>query len=262
MNGAFYIGATGLRSEQQALDVVANNIANINTPAFKRAQVRFSELVGASGADPKDGSTSAAPAAAAADALAGVKADASPRVFTQGALQPTGQSLDLAVSGDGFIELLGAGGQTMLWRGGTLKVNADGYLASADANLPLKAMISVPTGATNLVIDSSGQVQATLAGAAQPAVIGQVDLVVPKDADAVEDVGGQLYKAPTNARLVSVAPGNEGAGTLVQGSLEQSNVQLTDEMVTMLLIQRAYAANAQVVQAGDQLMSIANGLRR
>jgi len=263
MNGAFYIGATGLRSEQQALDVVANNIANMNTPAFKRAQVRFSELVGAATVDPKDGTVpSAAVAAAAADALAGVKADASPRVFTQGALQPTGQSLDLAISGDGFIELMGAGGQTSLWRGGTLKVNADGYLAAADADLPLKAMISVPTGATNLVIDSGGQVHATLPGAAQPAVIGQVDLVMPKDADAVEAVGGELYRAPTNARLTSVAPGDEGAGTLVQGSLEQSNVQLTDEMVTMLLIQRAYAANAQVVQAGDQLMSIANGLRR
>ncbi len=261
MNGAFYIGATGLRSEQQALDVVANNIANINTPAFKRAQVRFSELVG--GAAAKDGSSGASPwAVSGADALAGVAADASPRVFTQGDLKTTSQTMDLAISGDGFIELMGAGGQTMLWRGGTLKVNADGYLAAADSNLPLKAMISVPTGSTNLVIDASGQVSATASGASQSSVLGQIDLVMPKDLGAIEATDGELYKAQTDARLTSVAPGEEGAGSLVQGSLESSNVQLTDEMVTMLLVQRAYAANAQVVQAGDQLMAIANGLRR
>lgn len=260
MNGAFYIGATGLRSEQQALDVVANNVANINTPAFKRAQVRFAELVG--GAPVKGPADAALLPVSGADALAGVAADASPRMFAQGDLKPTGQSMDLAISGDGFIELMGAGGQTMLWRGGTLKVNADGYLAAADSDLPLKALISVPAGATNLVIDASGQVRATAPGAAQSSVLGRIDLVMPKDMAGLEASGGQLYKAQADARLTAVAPGDEGAGSLVQGSLESSNVQLTDEMVAMLLIQRAYAANAQVVQAGDQLMGIANGLRR
>jgi flagellar basal-body rod protein FlgG len=268
MNGAFYIGATGLRSEQQALDVVANNIANINTPAFKRAQVRFSELVGgtsteASGANGSRAGGAAGPwSVSAVDTLAGVSADASPRVFTQGQLTTTGQTMDLAISGDGFIELLGAGGQTMLWRGGTLQVNSDGYLAASDSGFPLKAQISVPTGATNMVINAAGQVSATLPGASQPSVLGQIDLVMPKDVNAIEDTGAELYKAQSDTQLMSVAPGQEGAGTLVQGSVESSNVQLTDEMVNMLMIQRAYAANAQVVQAGDQLMSIANGLRR
>lgn len=261
MNGAFYIGATGLRSEQQALDVIANNIANINTPAFKRTQVRFSELVGSNPADPSQEAAALGPAQLS-DTLSGVKADASARIFTQGELRPTSQAMDLAISGDGFIELMGAGGQTMLWRGGTLKVNADGYLAAADNGLPLKSMISTPAGATGIVIDPNGQVHASLSGATQPSVIGQIDLVVPKDMASVEAVGGQLYKTAADARLISTQPGEEGSGTLVQGSLEASNVQLTDEMVTMLLIQRAYAANAQVVQAGDQLMGIANSLRR
>jgi flagellar basal-body rod protein FlgG len=253
MNGAFYIAATGLQSEQTALDVIANNIANINTPGFKRSQARFSELV-----SPLDKSLSPA-GPQAADALSGVMSDASARVFTQGILQQTNNSTDIAINGDGFIELLGAGGQTMLWRGGTLKVNSDGNLAASN-DMPLKAQISVPAGFTALTIDQSGRVTATVQGATQ--AIGQIDLLMPKDPSQLKDMGSGLYQAATGAQVVSVAPGEEGGGVIVQGQIEGSNVQLSDEMVTLMLIQRAYAANAQVVQAGDQLMGIANGLKR
>ena len=255
MNNAFYIAATGLRSEQQALDVIAHNIANVNTTGFKRSQVQFSQMMGVPEADASGG------AAVTPSVGAGVRVDGSSPTFTQGDLHPTGQALDLAIDGDGFIELMGPGGQTMLWRGGSLKVNADGYLASAN-DMPLKAMISVPAGTTQLTIDAGGQVRAQSAAGGSGSVIGQIDLVVPKDLTDLRAVSGGLFRTSTEARLTSAQPGQEGAGSLVQGSLESSNVQLSDEMVTLLLVQRAYAANAQVVQAGDQLMSIANGLRR
>ncbi|HEX8669708.1 MAG TPA: flagellar hook-basal body protein [Allosphingosinicella sp.] len=254
MNGAFYIGATGLQAQQRALDVVANNITNMNTAAFKRAEVRFSELVGPSRAadDPALSSVAAA-------SLLGVAADGSAKVFAQGELRETGSPMDLAIAGDGFIELLGPAGETVLWRGGALKVNEDGFLAASNG-LPLKAMISVPTEATGLAIDRSGEVRASVPGATEAESIGRIELVTVKDASALTGIDGGLYKASSDADIVP--PGEESAAAIVQGSLELSNVELSEEMVALMMMQRAYAASAQIVQAGDQLMGIANGLKR
>ncbi|HEY0302460.1 MAG TPA: flagellar hook-basal body protein [Rhizomicrobium sp.] len=255
MNGAFYIGAIGLDAQQRALDVVANNIANINTVGFKRSAVRFSELV--------------APARDAADlpmalrdrgaSLDGATMVATPRVWGQGDLRPTGQMFDVAIQGDGFIELMGPAGRRLLWRGGTLRVNEDGYLATADGTV-LRAMISVPQGAGALGIAPDGTVSAAIDGAAGQ--LGQIDLVMARAPDMLVEDGNGYYEAADDGGVVSVRPGEEGGGILVQGSLEGSNTLLADEMTNLLLLQRAFAANAQVVQAGDQLMSIVNGLRR
>ena len=257
MNGAFYIGATGLEAGQRALDIVANNIANVNTPAFKRSQVRFSELLGA----PSVGGDPSFVRADTSFGMEGVLAQASSRIFTQGDLRQTGNAQDIAIQGDGFIELLGPGGQSLLWRGGTLKVNVDGYLAAANG-MPLKAMIAAPTGASSIAITPDGKVEALVGADPSPVVIGQVDIVKSKDVTGLTAAGEGLYKPASNLDLVSLSPGEEGAGVFVQGSIETSNVQLADEMVTLLLMQRAFSANAQVVQAGDQLMSIANSLKR
>lgn len=257
MNGAFYIGATGLQSQQRALEVVANNIANLNTPGFKRSEVRFAELLTmgapASDLDPM--------AAAGLEPLSGVSISASPRNFVQGDLRETGGAMDLAISGEGFIELLGPAGQTMLWRGGGLKINEDGYLAAANG-MPLKAMLSAPTGAAGVTIDREGQVRAVMGEDGQTADMGRIDLVMVKDMAGLTALDGGLYTAASETGLMTVAPGEEGGGVFVQGSVESSNVQLSEEMVTLMLMQRAFAANAQVLQAGDQLMAIANGLRR
>lgn len=257
MNGAFYIGAIGLDAQQQALDAVANNVANVNTTAFKRQMVQFSELV-TSARDTQDGTASANNPIAG---FAGVAVTGTPRDWTQGALNQTGQPLDLAIQGDGFLQVLGPSGQTMLWRGGTLEVNAQGYLATTNGTT-LQAMISVPQGAQNLTISSTGAVTAQVNGSSEPRQLGQLDIAMVKDPSGLVDEGGGYYETADAGDSYAVTPGSEGSGTLVQGSLETSNVQLTDEMINVLLAQRAYGASAQVVQAGDQLMSIVNSLRR
>lgn len=252
MNGAFYIGATGLNSQQRALEVVAGNVANMNTPAFKRAKVSFSQLVATGGAlDPQVGPQP--------QSLAGVAVDSGERVFTQGDIKSTGGPMDLAIQGEGFIELLGPGGETLLWRGGTLNVGEDGFLA-AQNGLPLKAMVSVPYEAGELTIDRAGEVRIQSGDRAE--TIGRIELVRANDVSGLEQVADGLYRPKDDAQLIGVGAGEDGAGVLVQGALEASNVELSEEMVLLLLMQRAYAANAQVVQAGDQLMAIANGLRR
>ncbi|HEY9219054.1 MAG TPA: flagellar hook-basal body protein [Phenylobacterium sp.] len=252
MNGAFFIGATGLRAQQGALDVVASNIANINTPAFKRSQVRFAQLLGAAPPDIEVGP-------AGMESLGGVALDDKTRVFAQGDLRQTGDPMALAINGEGFIELLGPEGRIELWRGGTLKVNQDGFLA-AQNGMPLRAMISVPAETTKLEIDRSGVVSATSDAGIEE--IGRIELVRARDVSDLQAIDDGLFEVSDEANLFGSPAGEEGAGVIVQGSIETSNVQLSDEMVMLLLMQRAYAANAQVVQAGDQLMAIANGLRR
>lgn len=260
MNGVFQIGATGLHAQDRALGVIANNITNMNTAGFKRSGVHFSEMIGPHlPADPATAGA-AANASPGTEGLFGVSSEQSTRIFSDGELRPTGNPLDLAIQGEGFIELVGADGQTMLWRGGTLRVNEDGFLAGA-GGLQLKSAISVPEGATAITIDATGEVKAVVPGETEARSIGKIDLVLVRNLEGLTAQDGGLYRAAVDSDVVAADPGERG-GQFVQGSVELSNVELTDEMVQMMMIQRAYAASAQVVQAGDQLMAIANGLKR
>lgn len=250
MDGAFYIGAIGMDAQQRALEVVANNIANINTVGFKRSTVRFAELT----------ALQHSPAQRAdLGNLAGVAVAATSRVWTTGDLKQTGQPLDLAINGEGFIEVLGPAGQSLLWRGGTLRVSSDGFLTASDG-ATLRSMISIPEGASDLLISTTGVVTANVDGESRQ--LGQIELVNCRNTEDLIAIGSGYYLAPDAAETAAGQAGDVGVGRLVQGALESSNVQLTDEMLALLLMQRAYAANAQVVQAGDQLMQIVNGLRR
>ena len=257
MNGAFYVGAIGLQAQQRALDVISNNIANINTPAFKRSDVRFSSMLATRGDPDNPPATLQAPFAAS-----GVTATAMPTMDEIGEIATTGRPMDIAIGGRGFVELMGANGQTLLWRGGALKVREDGLLAAADSGLALKASISLPSDAVSIQVDPDGTVRALTSSDAAPVEIGQIDLVSVDDGNGLSPLGGGLYQAADDGKLKSARPGEDGLGGIVQGSIERSNVELTTEMVQLMLIQRSYSANAQMVQAADQLMAIANGLRR
>lgn len=257
MSSGFYVGAIGLGAQQRALDVIANNIANVNTPGFKRDQLRFHDLI----ATRTDPDTVAADLGRTSDTSGGVTISATPMLNESGAIERTGRSMDVAIEGHGFIELMGPGGQTMLWRGGGLKVNEEGLLAAANG-MALRAGISVPQDATALVIAPDGRVHARVPDSAEPVELGQIELVRLDDVASVERVDGGIYRVRDATQLASTGPGEDGLGTLAQGAIERSNAALTDEMVQLMMVQRAYAANAQIVQAADQLMSIANGLRR
>ncbi|MEA3016503.1 MAG: flagellar basal-body rod protein FlgG [Sphingomonadales bacterium] len=257
MNGAFQIGAVGLNAQQRALEVLANNITNVNTAGFRRSTIRFSEVL----ATRSDGTPLAADLGESIVTTAGVRSDTIFSINEPGSIQRTGRPLDFAIEGDGFVELMGPGGQTLLWRGGTLRVGEDGALQSA-AGLPLKAAITVPADASSIAIGADGVVRALGAEGGEPIEIGQIMLVRLSDESAVERLDGGVYRVEDPSRLTEARPGEDGSGTLVQGAIEGSNVELSSEMVQLLMVQRAYAANAQIVQAADQLMAIANGLRR
>ncbi len=257
MNGAFYVGATGLEVQQRNLEAIAQNVANVNTNGYKRVEMRFAELVNQR-APSSDVSPLARPAA---DTSAGIAVTGVGRIFAQGELRQTDRPFDLAISGDGFLEVLGPGGQTYLWRGGTLKIGADGVLETIDG-LPLKALIDIPQDVSDIRIERDGRVRALAPGSTDFTELGQLEVVMPDDVTQLDVVDKGYYRAPEAVTLRSFAPGESGKGVFIQGSLEASNVELTNELVALMLAQRAYGANAQVVQAGDQLMAIANGLRR
>lgn len=187
MSDAFYVGAIGLHAQQQALDGIANNIANVNTPAFKRAQLRFSDMV----AMRPEAETVAV--ARPTDIATGVALDSQFMLNEQGTLNRTGQAMDLAINGRGFIELMGPGGQSLLWRGGALKVNADGLLATSHG-LALRGGITVPADATAIEVGRDGVVRATVPDSAASVELGQTQLVKLDDPGAVDRLDGGLYR--------------------------------------------------------------------
>jgi len=256
MNGAFYIAGVGLDTQQSALDTLANNIANLNTSGFKRSQVQFSELVNASARE----ADSQAARPVSETGLAGVAMISQMALAEQGDLERTDQALDLALDGAGFIEVLGENGQRLLWRGGRLQVNADGFLAASNGMM-LASQINIPDAAIDLRIDSEGQVSA-LFDDGEPETLGEIDLLRLRSPEGVTRLDGGFYRIVDKSSVENASADSEGMGVFVQGSLERSNVELNREMVEMMIVQRAYAANAQIVQAADQMSSIANNLRR
>jgi flagellar basal-body rod protein FlgG len=257
MSSALEVAAVGMRAQQGALDAIANNISNINTPAFKRSELRFSELVDRR---PVDG-VAAQKNGLQTDTLAGVEWRARPLIEKQGQIEATGNTRDIAIAGRGFIELAGPGGRSLLWRGGSIRILEDGALATSSGYL-LKAAITVPTNATEIRIERNGKVTALLPQPEGETEIGQINLVIAADTGRIERLEGGVFAVTDFGELIEAAPGDEGFGSLVQASLESSNVDLNAEMINLLISQRAYAANAQVVRAADELYGIANGLRR
>lgn len=254
MNGAFEVGAAALRAEQRALEIHANNVANVNTPTFKRVEPRFAEVLA------RNGEGIESTAGASQPSFGGVRVIPSEMLFTQGTIKATGNPLDLAVDGRGLIELMGTGGETLLWRGGRLRVNDDGLLATAEG-VALRAAITVPGDAEGISIGTDGVVNALVSGG-ETVEIGQIGLVRTESEFGLERLDSGLYRAIDGTKLSDANPGEDGAGTLVQGSAEQSNVELSTEMVSMLMVQRAFAADAQIIQAADQFASITNDLKR
>lgn len=257
MNGAFEVGAVALRSQQRALEALAHNVANVNTPSFKRNDVQFAEIVNSPSAPAVTETQSLA--LEAAPTSGGVRMATRAMISEQGELRP-GTSLDVAIDGSGFIELMGPDGQSLLWRGGRLAVDRNGYLAAA-GGATLHTLIAVPDDLTDLAIGRDGVVSGK-DGAGTEVELGQILLVrVESDMD-IEHLDSGLFRVKDGARTIETVPGEDGAGSIAQGMVEGSNVEMTAAMVEMLMLQRAYAATAQVVQAADQIASITNNLKR
>jgi len=265
MLDAMNIAATGMRTQQLNVDTIANNLANVNTTGFKKSRVNFVDLV-AHGAD--------APALAAAGAAAlpgldtvqrsgaGVAVTDVDRVFDGAVAQKTGGTYDLAISGDGFFEVALADGSKAFTRGGSFKVNADGLLTTATGEV-LQPEISIPPSAQGVAIAADGKVSVFTPSSAAPVEAGRLDMVRFPNAGTLTSLGNGLYRSSdTSGEPIAGHGGEDGMGTVQQGYLEGSNVKMVDEMVNLMVAQRAYEASVKVVQAADDMMGMVNNLRK
>lgn len=266
MNDALYIGATGMQAQQLNVDTIANNLVNLNTPGFKKARVSFTDLMAIDAANLegvlRGREAGMGPLASLQGVGAGVGVASLGKMFDQGLLASTGSMWDVGIQGDGFLAVNLADGSTGYARGGTLKVNRDGLLATGSGQ-PLKPGIAIPADATALAIAADGTVQVSVPTQTAPLAVGQIQVARFSNPSGLVALGDGLYKASQDSgEAMAGLAGQDGLGTLRQGYLEGSNVKMVDEMVNLMVAQRSYEANAKVVQASDELLGLVNNLRK
>jgi len=259
MNDSMYIAATGMQMQQASVDTIANNLANVSTPGFKKARVSFQDLVY------RDLGAARGAEAAAAPALwqgSGVGMAGIVKSFAGGELKPTGQALDFAIRGDGFFEVTAADGSPAFTRGGSLVVDREGYLSTSDG-YQLRPAIQVGSDVRDLSVSAAGIVTARLAGQSAPTELGRLELARFADTAGLVAMGGNLYRpSEASGDAIYGAAGEGGLGTVAQGFLEGSNVSLVDEMVSLMVAQRAYESSVKVIQASDEMLAMSNNLRK
>ncbi len=245
---ALWISNTGLNAEQTRIDLIANNMANINTVGFKFQDAFSQEILNG---DAAEGGLMPS----------GVSVRATQRNFSSGQLNFTGNSMDLAIKGDGFFQVSMADDSIAYTKAGDLAVDAEGYIATKNGER-LYPNIQLPDNTVQVNVSNTGAVTALRSDGTQVAV-GQIELARFINPNGLEAMGNGLYKpTPASGAAIVDVPGSQGLGNVMQGFLEGSNVELANEMIKMIMTQRAYELNARVIQAADQMMGIANGIKR
>ena len=265
MQDALQIAATGMQAQQLHVDTIANNLANVATTGFKRARVSFHDLV-TRVADASIAGTgqagSAAMQAPMMQAGVGVGVASVSRQFDGGELRKTDSMYDLAIAGEGFVEVSMPDGTRAFTRGGVLRVNGDGLLATGSGQ-PLAGAIAVPDNMETLLIDAEGRVQAKVRGQSQPVDLGTLSLARFMAPGALAVGGDGLYRATEQSGdAIGGRAGEDGLGVFRQGHLEGSNVKMVDEMVGLMVAQRAYEASVNVARAADEMLGMVNNLRK
>jgi flagellar basal-body rod protein FlgG len=261
-----YTAATGMDAMQTKLDVIANNLANINTTAFKKDRANFEDLLYRNDVYPGTLDANQLPAPTGTQVGLGTRVQSTQKDFRQGAIQDTGRELDLAIEGNGFLQVLDPLTQTTLFtRSGNLDINADGTLVigSAQTGRPLEPPITIPPNTSAVQITPNGQVLTRQPGELQFTQIGQMQLAQFINPDGLAKVGENLYQqTDASSAAIPSDPGTDGLGTVRQRALEASNVEPVQELIDLITTQRGFELNSQAVQAGDQLMQLIANLRR
>ena len=256
------IGATGMLAQQLNVEVISNNIANMNTTAYQRRRAEFQDLLYQNqrrvGADSSDQNTIVP---AGVQVGLGVKTAAVYRIGEQGNLTRTENPLDLAINGEGFFQVTLPNGETSYTRAGALQLDGEGDLVTADG-YTVEPGITVPANTVDISINPSGQVQASIDGQAAPQNLGQIELArFPNDAGLLA-VGDNLFlETPASGAPQTAAAGTEGFGTIEQGFLETSNVNVVEEITKLISAQRAYEMNSKVIETSDQMMGTMSQIR-
>jgi flagellar basal-body rod protein FlgG len=259
---ALDIASTGMQAQQTNVEVISNNLANMTTAGFKRQRAEFQDLIYQNlrrvGSNSSDNGTVVP---SGAQVGLGVKTAAIYRINEQGNLQQTSNTLDMAIQGNGYFQVTLPSGETAYTRDGTFGLAADGTIVTADGYI-VEPGIQVPSNATNVTVNTSGQVQATIAGQTAPQTVGQLTLATFPNPAGLDSQGSNLFmQSAASGNPVTGNPGNPGFGSVMQGFIETSNVNVVTEVTNLITAQRAYEMNSKVITTSDDMLSTLTKLR-
>jgi flagellar basal-body rod protein FlgG len=251
---SLWIAKSGLEAQQLNVDVISNNLANVSTNGFKRARPVFDDLLYQTLLQPGAQASQLTQYPTGLQLGAGVATVATARIMTQGNLVQTGNSLDLAINGRAFFQILLPDGTIAYTRDGSFQIDSQGQIVTATGN-PLQPALTIPPDALTVTIGTDGTVSVTQPGAAAPTQIGTIQLADFVNPPGLQNRGGNLYleTASSGPPLVN-DPGTNGLGVLNQGFIETSNVSVTEELVNLITAQRAFEINSRAIQTSDQML--------
>lgn len=254
MMPALWVSKTGLEAQDLNLTTVSNNLANVSTIGFKKDRAVFEDLLYQIQRQPGANSSADTRLPSGLQLGTGVRTAGTQKIFTTGSLQLTDQPLDMAINGRGFFQIMMPDGTIGYTRDGTFHINDEGVVVNVNG-YPLEPQITIPELTNQLTISKDGIVQATIFGDPAPQELGQIETVDFINPAGLQAVGGNLFyeTVASGAPLVGV-PSEEGYGSVEQGALENSNVEVVDELVKMITVQRAYEMNSKVVSTADQML--------
>ncbi|EPE2678660.1 flagellar basal-body rod protein FlgG [Vibrio alginolyticus] len=254
MHSALWVSKTGMAAQDTKMTAISNNLANVNTVGFKRDRVVFEDLFYSIQRQPGAQVDQVNELPSGIQLGSGVRVVGTQKVFTQGKPQTTGQKFDLAVKGQGFFQIENSDGQIMYTRNGQFHVNSEGLMVNSQG-LPLEPQIQIPDNAASFSVGVDGTVTTTTADDPTPQQLGQITLAKFINPAGLEAMGGNLFReTEASGPADELIAGADGVGSIKQGELEGSNVQVVEEMVDMITTQRAYEMNAKVVSAADDML--------
>lgn len=260
---AMWTAATGMTAQQLNVDTIANNLANVNTNAFKRSRAEFADLLYQVQRMPGTNASNVGVFPVGIQIGAGVRPVTVAKEWQQGNMRQTNNELDMAIDGAGFFQVMRPDGTVMFTRNGSFKRDNVGNLVTGDGDL-MNPVITIPSGALKLDIGQDGTVSVLLPGVTQASQVGQIQLTRFDNPSGLVAMGNNLFldSFASGPPLQGIGGFATGFGIIQQGYLESSNVNLAEEMVNMIIAQRSYEINSKTIQASDEMMAIANNLRR
>jgi flagellar basal-body rod protein FlgG len=259
---ALYVAASGMNAQQANIDNVAHNLANVNTSGFKKAHMEFEDLVYQQSKAPGSPTSATGEAPVGLEMGLGTRPVSTSRDFSPGNLRSTSGPLDVAIEGEGFFQVSMPNGTTGYTRAGSLHRDGQGQIVTGEG-YPIEPAITIPANATAITISKDGIVSASIPGQTATQQIGTLELATFQNPAGLKAMGGNLFAVTTASGDPQVGvPGSDSRGTLAQGFVEDSNVSVVEEMVNMILGQRAYEASSKVIKAADEMLSQVNNLVR
>jgi flagellar basal-body rod protein FlgG len=262
MMRALWTAGTGMVAQQANIDVISNNLANVNTTGFKKSRTDFQDLMYQT---VRQAGSTTGPDTQLPTGIQmghGVRQVATQKIYTEGNMQQTGNQLDLAIEGDGFFQITMPDGTIGYTRDGAFKRDSQGRMVTSEG-YPLEPQITIPDNATDIAISSDGRVTAKIPGQTAPQELGQLQLARFINPAGLDSIGRNLLTETAASGAPTITnPGTDGTGTVVNQYLEMSNVQVVEEMVNMIVAQRAYEINSKAITTSDEMLQTAANLRR